>query len=104
MGSGVLFYQTDYFKKGMTMALINKESGLSYVMGDEELYKEVLSVYVEDAQQLQESIEDALAKEDYPLLRTHVHALKSTSLTIGAQSLFQKGEGSGRCLQTDQWR
>ena len=74
------------------MGNIDKALGLSYVMDMEDLYQEVLQVYVEEAPQMKADIESAYAAEDWGLYQTKVHALKSTSLNIGAAGLSERAK------------
>ena len=71
------------------MVNIDKALGMSYVMDMEDLYQEILQVYLEEAPQMKADIESSFATEDWDLYRTKVHALKSTSLNIGASSLSE---------------
>lgn len=74
------------------MGNIDKALGLSYVMDMEDLYQEVLQVYIEEAPQMKADIENAYAAEDWGLYQTKVHALKSTSLNIGAAGLSERAK------------
>ena len=76
------------------MPLIDRQLGLSYVMNMEDLYREIIGVYVEDADKLRQDIERAFADENWELYRTHVHALKSTSQNIGAKILSDKAKAA----------
>ena len=71
------------------MGNIDKALGLSYVMDMEDLYQEILQVYLEEAPQMKADLENAFAAGDWDLYRTKVHALKSTSLNIGASALSE---------------
>ena len=76
------------------MSLIDKQLGLSFMMNMEDLYQSVIKVYVEDADRLRQDIERAFAEENWELYRTHVHALKSASLNIGAKILSEKAKAA----------
>ena len=67
------------------LSFLNQEMGLEYCAGDMEIYLEVLESYVEE--DMRETLETALGAEDWASYRTTVHAVKSTSLTIGAEEL-----------------
>lgn len=69
---------------------LNQEVGLEYCAGDEEIYREVLEGYLEEDRNAE--LADLLAKEDWVNYRTIVHAVKSTSLTIGAEELSAKAK------------
>ena len=59
--------------------------GLSYCMNDEDFYIEMLGEYLKSDKT--SKLEQFFTDEDWDNYRTHVHALKSTSLTIGAVHL-----------------
>lgn len=64
--------------------------GLEYCADDEEIYIEVLEGYVEEDRR--EELEGYLASENWADYRVVIHAVKSTSLTIGAQELSEKAK------------
>ena len=61
---------------------LDETTGLAYCMNDQKFYKEMLGEYV-SADKTEELME-AFSKEDFEYYRITVHAVKSTSLTIGA--------------------
>ena len=61
---------------------LDEATGLAYCMNDQKFYKEMLGEYV-SADKTEELME-AFSKEDFEYYRITVHAVKSTSLTIGA--------------------
>ena len=69
--------------------LINKAVGLEFCMDDEEFYEEMLETYLEDSEEVVGLMEEAYEKGDLALYATEVHALKSTSKTIGAVGLSE---------------
>ena len=64
---------------------INVETGLKYCIDDEELYLEALRMYVGGDKR--DVLGKCLAESNFENYRVHVHALKSTSLNVGAESL-----------------
>lgn len=56
--------------------------GLGYCMNDEEFYKEMLTEFAKTSKESE--LNAALKEQDFESYRISVHALKSTSLTIGA--------------------
>lgn len=60
-------------------------TGLSYCMDDMNFYHEMIGEYLKNDKHA--ALEEFLAKEDWENYRITVHALKSTSLTIGAVEL-----------------
>ena len=67
--------------------LIDKAVGLEFCMDDEEFYEEMLETYLEDSEEVVGLMREAYDKGDLALYATEVHALKSTSKTIGAVGL-----------------
>ncbi len=66
---------------------INIEVGLHYCGGEEDFYLEMLQMYCEQSKEKREEIEELYQSENWAEYATKVHALKSTSLTIGAEEL-----------------
>ena len=73
---------------------IDIRTGLLYCMNDEDFYVEMLGEYLESDLMLE--LEQVFSDEDWDNYRTLVHALKSTSLTIGAVHL----SGQAKELET----
>jgi len=69
-------------------AFLDTKSGLEFCGGRQELYKDVLTTYVKK-EKLSE-LEAFYEKKDWEKYRIQVHALKSTSLTIGATLLSEE--------------
>lgn len=66
---------------------LDVETGMSYCMDDPDFYKEMLGEYANDRQD--ERLEEMFAKEDYANYEIIIHALKNTSMTIGAVKLSE---------------
>lgn len=67
---------------------INVELGMSYCMDDEDFYREVLEEYINSSKVSElTALFDA---KDWDNYRIRIHAVKSTSLTIGAEELSAK--------------
>jgi CheY-like chemotaxis protein len=84
-------------------AALNQIRALQRPGGPNFLHK-VISNYLKDAVQLIETIRKAIAQNDPPTLHRAAHSLKSTSATIGAQSLAglcKDLEAIGRAHTTD---
>lgn len=69
---------------------LNTEMGLEYCADDEDIYLEVLEGYVEEDRR--EELNQLFEQENWPEYRVIAHAIKSTSLTIGAEELSQKAK------------
>ncbi len=73
----------DYLRE----AGVDPETGLAYCQGDAAFYETILREYLQSAEQRQQELQryrDAMDWQNYGVL---VHALKSTSRMIGAQTL-----------------
>ena len=64
---------------------INPELGLAYSGGDEEVYKEMLSAYYQQGKIYAEKLPQYFEQKDWKNYAIISHALKSTSLSVGAR-------------------
>lgn len=71
-------------------AYLDFATGLAYCMNDENFYNEMLDEYVNNDKTTE--LAEFFNKEDFESYRIAVHALKSTSLTIGANKLSEKAK------------
>ena len=69
---------------------IDRELGLRYSAESEEMYREFLKMYCDMMPEKKERLEECFEKEDWDDYTIAVHALKSTSLSIGAKILSDK--------------
>lgn len=72
------------------LSFLDQEVGLEYCAGDMDIYVEVLDGYLEEDKRSE--LDSFLAASDWPNYRIAVHAVKSTSLTIGATELSEKAK------------
>lgn len=70
-------------------ALFNPEKGLVYTGGDEEVYLEILDIYVKKGPAKIEEIDGFFNNKDWKNYVIEVHALKNTSLSIGSVPLSE---------------
>lgn len=61
------------------------ESGLSYAGGDIETYKEILTTYVNGADEREATLRNMLETNSIKDFTTNIHGLKSSSLYVGAE-------------------
>ena len=66
---------------------LNVQVGLGYCMNDEAFFLEMIRTYIQGDKR--ETLEKEYAEESWQDYQVHVHALKSTSLTIGAEKLSE---------------
>lgn len=69
---------------------IDLEKGVNYCAGDEDFYIDVLNDYVDENPK--DKIEELFASENYPDYAVEVHALKSTSRTLGFEKMGNLAE------------
>lgn len=69
--------------------MIDKSVGLPYCGNDEEMYQEILKAYYEQGQEYREKLPELYEEKDWSNYGIIVHAIKSTSLTIGAAGLSE---------------
>ncbi len=71
-------------------ALLDTAMGLSYCCGDESFYQEMLTTYMKNRKV--DDLGKCYREEDWENYRILVHALKSTSLSIGAAGLSEQAK------------
>lgn len=72
------------------LSFLDVDKGLGYCMNDESFYLEMVEEYLKTARI--DSLENFFRTEDFSNYRIAIHALKSTSLTIGATKLSEKAK------------
>ena len=85
--------------------LLNIQMGLSYSCDDVDMYKELLGMFVESLQEKQSQIVESYQAEDWKNYTIYVHALKSSSLSIGGETLSalaKQLEFAGKAIQKDE--
>jgi HPt (histidine-containing phosphotransfer) domain-containing protein len=73
-----------------TLGELDISVGMSYCMESEEFYQEILKEYLNSKKT--EAMTQYFAAQDWENYRVTVHALKSTSLTIGAVELSEQAK------------
>ncbi len=71
----------------LAQAGVNVELGLDYCAGDEDFYREMLRMFSVQGAEKRAEIVSLYESANWPDYAVKVHALKSTSLTIGAEAL-----------------
>ncbi len=69
---------------------LDQEVGLEYCAQDEEIYREIIEGYLEEDRRAE--LAQYFEAEDLANYRIIAHAIKSTSLTIGATELSAKAK------------
>lgn len=78
---------------------LDEATGLAYCMNDQNFYKEMLGEYV-NGDKTSELVE-YFDKEDFEYYRITVHAVKSTSLTIGATKISEEAKALEMACKED---
>jgi signal transduction histidine kinase/CheY-like chemotaxis protein/HPt (histidine-containing phosphotransfer) domain-containing protein len=76
----------------LTQAGVNTETGLRYCGGDENFYREMLRMFYAQSGEKQAEIISLYESANWADYAVKVHALKSTSLTIGAEALSARAK------------
>ncbi len=63
--------------------LVNLERLAEISGGDWQFEQELLPAYLEDMKVSQEQLQKAIAAEDFPIIRYHLHTIKGSSSNIG---------------------
>lgn len=71
----------------LAQAGINTQLGLDYCAGEDDFYMEMIQIFCAQSEQKRAEIASLYEEENWADYATKVHALKSTSLTIGAEAL-----------------
>ena len=74
-------------KENLRALGIDYEEGLAYCASDPEFYREMLGEYIEEIGEVLSQLRQDCARQDWADYRIRVHALKSTSRMIGAETL-----------------
>jgi CheY-like chemotaxis protein len=71
---------------------VDVKKGVAMMGGNAEHYMQTISIFYKDCLQKFNEIESCLEAHDYNLYATYVHALKSTTASIGAADLSEKAK------------
>lgn len=70
-------------------AMFDPDKGLMYTGGSMDVYREILELYVKKGPEKRKYIDELFEKKDWKNYIIEVHALKSTSMSIGAVKLSE---------------
>ena len=76
----------------LAQAGVDVEMGLNYCCGDEDFFKDMLRMFQDQSGDKKAEIISLYEEADWADYAVKVHALKSTSLTIGAQALSSQAK------------
>lgn len=71
---------------------IDRKKGIAYCDGNEEMYREILEVYVEQGEKYSRDMAGFQKERDWKSYEVLVHAIKSNSRSIGASSLSEEAQ------------
>ncbi|MGN0585730.1 MAG: ATP-binding protein [Oscillospiraceae bacterium] len=74
-------------RKQDSSVLFDPDKGLAYTGGDSAAYREILALYVKKGEEKIQQIGELFDSEDWKNYVIEVHALKSTSMSVGAEKL-----------------
>lgn len=87
-----------------TGGLVDYSRGLKYAGGDEETYLGVLEVYFNSSKKYKEELENFYKEQNWEKYIIKIHALKSSSFSVGAENLSEQAkemELAGKAGQYD---
>ncbi len=84
--------QTEAQKKpaGRTTPWIHQETGIAFCGDDRNVYLEILNDYCTEGRDYQEKLRKCREEEDWKNYAVYVHAVKSSSKTIGAEDFSEE--------------
>lgn len=71
---------------------IDTELGMQYSGGMEEMYRTFIAMFCQRREETQQKLNDAFADENWADYTTFIHALKSTSLSMGGKILSEEAK------------
>ena len=79
-------------KEETESVFIDTGTGLQYSGGSEEMYRKFLSMFCQRKEAVQKQLQKDFDSENWEDYTTHVHALKSTSLSMGGKILSEEAK------------
>lgn len=71
---------------------LDKKSAMTYCADSEEIYQEMLATYYEQSEEYRANLSEYYKNRDWKQYKVIIHALKSTSILIGALDLSKKAK------------
>ena len=66
---------------------LSVSTGMKYCGESEEIYREMLSMFCNIKEQKKKQLDDSFAEKDYTNYVVYIHALKSSSLSVGGKAV-----------------
>ncbi len=70
-----------------TRPRLDSAAALANIAGDRDLYRQMIEVYLEDADAQLSGLDAALAARDHGIARRHAHTIKGMAAAVGAERL-----------------
>ena len=86
--------EDEHASKEVLNGPVRYDVGLKYTGGDRETFYSVLNIYARSSQEYRQLISEYYDASDWANYTTQVHALKSSSLSIGAKDLSELAKAS----------
>lgn len=83
--------------------VIDHDGAMERLDGDEELWREIRAIWVEDVPHMLETVRAALASKDAEKLRRAAHALKGASSNVGAARVAESARRIELAAPASEW-
>ncbi|NLE02314.1 MAG: Hpt domain-containing protein, partial [Fibrobacter sp.] len=80
------------------------KSALKRIEDDQELYLELIEMYLEDAPVLIGDLGVAIKEQNFEMASLRSHSLKSTSRTVGAEALGELAAQTEQAIRSCDWK
>jgi response regulator RpfG family c-di-GMP phosphodiesterase len=81
---------------------IDYNAGVQNVLGDDDLFAEILTMFYEDHAKDKDKIKEAIYSNDYSSCKSLVHTLKGVAGSIGAHDLFKSTKALDAAINLNQ--
>jgi len=82
--------------------LINYEKGINMLGGNEEMYRQVIHLFLEENSDMVDQINEATENNDFDRIRSLAHKVKGSSGSIGAESVRQLANDLQKAAELEQ--
>ena len=94
----------DVLSEGREISVLDTDLGLRNMGNDQELYEQVLDIYLAENSDLNEELSKAIYQKKYEDASKMVHKIKSSSGSIGANNLYESAVSLQRALSEENER
>lgn len=82
--------ETETIEPPDNSCLVHEDEVLERLDGDEELFREIVEIFIKDTPVQMEMLKNAIDESDIVLTELHAHSLKSAAANIGVNSMKEK--------------